>query len=624
MDSGEWADSETAMNDLRLAVRALRATPVVTAIAALSLALGIGANTAMFSLVNGLLLRTLPVVRPDRLVTVSTDEAHALGFSAGLGWNYQMWAALQPRLGAFDGGFAWKMERLDLAERGESQPVQALIASGDIFTTLGVRPALGRVFTSADDVRGGGVEGPAVVLSHAFWQRQFRGSPGAIGATLPIERIPFRIVGVTPREFTGLEVGQSVDVAITLGAEPLVRGSRAAIDSPRNLLLFVMLRLQPGQSSAAATAALRAMQPDILSGLEVPRFVKEPIRLEPAGAGVTMPGSARPRYQQPLLTIFAIVGLVLLIACANIANLLLARAAAQRHEVSVRLALGASPWRLARQLLVESLLLAGMGAAGGIVLAFWGGRALVTQLALTMDTSIDWRVLAFTAAVAGVTALLFGTGAALRSMRVAPIDALKEQSRGVIAGRGRGLSSSLVVAQVALSLLLVTGAGLFVRSFARLSSVPLGFDRDHVLLVRVDVSRSQVDPGSRLDFYQRIVDAVSSVHGVVRAAGSMSTPLEAGLPSGVSVSGASRDTESERVVLTNRITPGWFETYGTPLRLGRDFDAHDAATSQPVAIVNEAFVRQVLSRTKRPRRNGLEEDDRRRRRRSDGARRPEA
>jgi predicted permease len=582
------------MQDLRLALRALRATPVVSAVAVLSLALGIGANTAMFSLVNGLLLRTLPVEQPDRLVTISTDEAHALGFSAGLGWNYAMWDALRERAGAFDGASAWKTERLDLAERGERQPATTLVTSGEFFTTLRVRPAIGRVLTPADDVRGGGPDGPAVVLSHAFWRRQFNGSTAVIGTTLPIERVPFRIIGVTPREFTGLEIGQSFDIAITLGAEPMVRGNRASIDAPRSLFLFVMLRLKPDQSMAAATAALRTMQPEMHGGLEIPRFVKEPIRLEPAAAGVTMPGSARPRYQQPLLTIFAIVSLVLLIACANIANLLLARAAARRHDVSVRLALGAPRWRLARQMLTESLLLAGLGAAGALVIALWGSRALVTQLSVEMDTSLDWRVLAFTAAITMVTALLFGTAAATRSMRVSPIDALKAQSRGVIAGRGRSVSSTLVVAQVALSLLLVAGAGLFVRSFTRLAGVPLGFDRDRVLLARVDVARTTVDQAPRLAVYQRIVDAVSAAPGVARAAGSMSTPLESGLPTGVTVSGAPASAESERVVLTNRITPGWFETYGTPMHAGRDFDTRDAVTSQPVAIVNDAFVRKFF------------------------------
>jgi predicted permease len=582
------------MQDFRLAIRGLRRSPIVSTVAALSLALGLGANTAVFSLVNSLLLRTLPVAAPDRLVTIASDSAVKMGFNAGVGWNYPMWDALRLRAETFDGALGWNVQTLDLAGSGERQPVQVLITSGDFFRVLGVRAAAGRTFSAADDVRGGGPDGPAVVISHAFWQRRFQGSMTAIGSMLAIERVAFRIIGVTPSDFTGLELGRSFDIALPFASEPLFRGDRALIDQPRALVLFTMLRLKAGQSIPAATATLRAMQPDMHGSLQLPRFATEPFTLVPAGAGVDMPGSARPKYERPLLAIFTIVALVLLIACANIANLLLARASARRHEVSVRVALGASRWRVARQWLVESLLLSAIGAAGGLALAFWITRTLTSQLSLTMPPLIDWRVLAFTTLIAVLTAVMFGGGAVYRTLRVSPIDALKQQGRGVAFGRGRGISNGLVVIQVALSLVLVTGAGLFMRSFSRLSAVPLGFDKREVLLARVDLSRTTIDPQARIDFFQRLAQAVSVVPGVARASSSLFTPLDMALPGEVNVPGAPAGAEAERVVLTNRIAPDWFATYGTALQSGRDFDARDTSTSAPVVIINEAFARKFF------------------------------
>jgi predicted permease len=588
------------MHDLRVAVRALLATPIVTTVAVLSLALGIGANTAIFSLVNSMLLRTLPVAEPQRLVTISSDTAISLGFKAGLGWNYAMWDQLRQRAQTFGGALAWSAQGFDLAQGGETQPINGLVTSGEFFTTLGVPPLLGRTFTAADDVRGGGPDGPVAVISYGLWQRRFGGAENVIGTPLVIERVPFTIVGVTPPQFFGVEVGRAFDVAFPLGAEPLIRGKRAAIDAPGNLILIIMLRLKPGQSIDAATATLRAMQPQILGSDRLPDLVKQPFTLVPAAAGTsgTEPGVSglRQRYEPGLLTIFVVVALVLLVACANIANLQLARATARRHELSVRLALGASCWRLARQLLVESLVLAGIGASVGLVFAAWSSRVLVAQLstsdyAVSMDLSLDWRVLVFTATVTVATGVLFGTVPALRAGHIAPMEALTDSGRGT-SGHSRGsLASSPVVAQVALSLVLVVAAGLFVRTFERLASVPLGFDSDRLLVVNVDTKRAHVDPAGRLAFYDRLVGAVAAVPGVSHAAGSMSTPASGGRMT-VEVSGA--PTMSERRVLTNAITPGWFAAYGTTVRAGRDIDRRDTANGPPVAVVNEAFARRFF------------------------------
>ena len=261
------------MQDFRLAIRALGAAPIVSVVAVLSLALGIGANTAIFSVVNGLLLRPLPVTDPHLLTSVSTDRAIGLGFKAGLGWSYAMWDRLRQHVGdsgsdsSFAGALAWSPQRFNLAPGGETQEVDGLVTSGSFFTTLGVPARLGRVYTAADDVRGGGPDGPVVVISDSLWRRRFAGAPNIAGTTLVVERVPFTIVGVTPPGFFGVEVGRGFDVAMPLGAETLIRGKRALVDQPGNFQLFVMLRLKAGQSLDAATAIVRSLQPRILGNV---------------------------------------------------------------------------------------------------------------------------------------------------------------------------------------------------------------------------------------------------------------------------------------------------------------------------------------------------------------------
>ena len=446
--------------DARYSIRMLRRSPGFTTVAVLTLALGIGVTTAVFSLVNGLLLRPLPVREPQRLVTISSDFAIGRGFTAGIGWNYAMWEQLRQRVDAFAGGFAWSTNRFDLAQGGEIQPVDGVFASGDFFSTLGVQPILGRSFTTTDDVRSGGPDGPVAVISYQLWQRRFGGAASVIGAPFLIDGALYTIVGVTPPEFFGIEVGRTFDVMLPLATEPLVHGKSAAIDQPRRLSLIIVLRLKAEQSLGGATATLRAMQAQILGdSAELPPFVKEPFILTPAGTGTS--GAARmsglrQQYNGQLLTLLLVVGVVLLIACVNLTNLLLARATARQYELSVRSALGAPAWRLGRQLLVESAFLAGLGAGLGVMFALWGSRGLAAQLStlaepVVLSPSLDWRVMIFMAAITVVTVLIVGTAPALRAARVAPLDAIKERAlahRGTSGWRGLGGS---VVARLAVS-----------------------------------------------------------------------------------------------------------------------------------------------------------------------------
>lgn len=587
------------MNDLKDAFRALKATPVVTLVAILSLALGIGANTAIFSILDSLMLRALPVKAPDRLAVVGTDRGND-------SWTYPIWEQIRDRSDRFDSAFAYSSSRFNLSRTAQTEYVDGFWGSGRVFDVLGVPAILGRTFTEADDRRGGGPDGPVAVISYRYWQSKYSGAADVIGQTVTIERVPYTIVGVTPPEFFGIEVGRTFDIAIPFGTEPLIRGKESALDKRSYWWLSVVVRLKTNQSVDDGTAAIRGVQPQIREATipqnfredDKAKYLTEPLNLIPAASGNSY---LRDRYRTALLTIMGVVALVLLIACANIGNLLLARATARRHEMSVRLALGASRARLIRQLLTESLLLAACGATLAILFARWGAALLVRQLSTStntvfLDIGTDWRVLGFTALIAVATALVFGTAPAFRASGVAPNDALKERGRSVV-GDGRfGLGNALVIVQVALSLLLLVAAGLFVRTFTSLSTLPLGFDSRPILVASVNASRATATPDERPSLYERLREAAAQVPGVASSAASAVTP----------VSGSTWQFAIERIddrvlgekdrsVYVNLVSPGWFQTFGTRFLGGRDFTDRDTKSAPHVVIVNEAFARKFTN-----------------------------
>jgi putative ABC transport system permease protein len=582
----------------------MRATPVVTLVVILSLALGIGANTAMFSIVNSLLLRALPVERADRLVLLLSNPS----VNPSSPWSNPVWEQIRDHhADLFQQTFAFsrRTTRFNLAQRGQTDFVDGVYASGHYFDALRVPPTLGRSFTAEDDRRGGGPNGPVAVISYTFWQRRFGGSPDVIGKTQTIDRVPFAIVGVMPPDFFGTEVGSRSDVILPIGTEPLMRGRDTQLDRITTSGLLVMARLKDGQTIASAEQALRGVQPHIRAATMPAnagakaraRYLATPFGVQSAAGGTS---TMRARYRQPILAITTVVAMVLVIACANVANLFLARGSARRREFSVRLALGASRWRLARQQLVEALLLASSGSAAGLVIALWASDLLIRQLStqattVFLDTSLDWRVLVFTASVAIAVTLLFGVAPALRASRTEPIEAIREHSCGTAGGRRIGFGGALVVGQVALCLVLVVAAGLFIRTFTTLATLNVGFDRDPVLLVRLDVPRTSAEPSQRAALYERVAAAVRGTPGIAHAAVSEVTPVS-GMITDVYVEAEDgpQVAPPQNVSYRNVITPDWFGTYGTRLVAGRDLADRDRLASPPVAIVNETFARRFL------------------------------
>jgi len=593
--------------DLRFAFRQLRQAPAFTTVAVLSLALGVGANTAIFQLIDAIRLRTLPVENPGELAYI--DYAPQ---SARAGWwstrsarlTSAGFAEVQAQQKVFSGVFAWSAARFNLSEGGEARYAEGLYVSGNFFPVLGVKPVRGRLLAPEDDSPGCG--SPAAVLSHAFWQREFGGEASAVGRMISLDGHKLPVVGVSAPAFFGVEVGNRYDVAIPLCTDRAwAQGTpgqdgRSRADLRAAWWLSVMGRLLPGMTVAQADAQLKAASPAFMRST-LPESYKADLskrylanKLE-VTAGDTGVSRLRRNSERPLWILMAITGLVLLIACANLANLLLARASVREREIAVRQAMGATRWTLVRQLMTESLLLALAGTALGAGLSQVLSRALVAYFDSPrnprfLETPFDWRILAFMTALALLTCVLFGLLPALRAAFLAPAAAMRSSGRGNTSGRERlGARRVLVSVQVALSLVLVVGALLFVRSLQKLLATDPGFRLEGVLAVQVDFAPLRYAEERRAGFAREINDRLSTLPGVISAAQVMMTPVGGGgWDNSVGPDGAVAAASGKNAWF-NRTGPGYFQTMGIGLLAGRDFNHNDVAGSPKVAIVNEAF-----------------------------------
>jgi putative ABC transport system permease protein len=599
-----WAAVESCLEDLRLGMRGLAKNRAFAVTAVASLALGIGANTAIYSIINAVMLRTLPMKNPRELVGLQIS-----GKTYGLSFTNPQWEAIRDSQDAFAGVLAYSEERFDLAEGGESRYVNGLWVSGGYFDALGVPALRGRVLTNRDDRHGCGADGPVAVIGYDFWRTHFQADPGAVGRTLRLNRQAFTIVGVTPPWMKGLDKDLPYDVAIPIGCEAMVRPEDSALSQRSHWWLRIAGRLRPGATLEVTQSRMKALAPEIFRAT-VPtywspgaqqKYMKYGLALSPAATGFSEVGD---RYRTALFALMAIAGLVLLIACVNIANLLLARAAARQRELSMRMALGASRWRLVRQLLTESLLLSTLGACGGFLLALWGGKALagfisrspLTRNPVELDLAPDWHLLAFTAAVAVLTALVFGLVPALRATRVGVNDALKEQGRGAVGGAGRfRLGRGLAALQIAVSFILLLAAGLFMGTLRNLLNADLGFRPEGVLLVNVDARRAAKDPAKRAGVYAGILERLRELPGVTSASTSMTTPLSGNnWNEWISSDAYGASPRPDALLYMNRVSPKYFQTVGTALLAGRDFNDYDRQNTPQVMVINESAAHQFF------------------------------
>ena len=586
MDMWGWRWLESFGQDLRHGLRLLARTPVATGLALLSLTLGIGANTALFGVMDAIMLRKLPVAHPEELALVMMQSPAARRASPT--FPNPLWEQVRDQQRAFTAAFAWSPTQFDLHTSGPEQRINGVFASGEYFSALGVHAERGRLFQPSDDQPGC----PAVAdISDGFWRSQFAASPAVLGANLTLSGHSFTIVGVTPPEFFGLDVGTRSEAAIPLCAE--------AIINPRSMLkvrdawwLRVGGRLKPGETPSAAQAQLAAQFPAWLAasvptdwaGKDRQNFLGRRVSLQSLELGVSRMAGA---YGLPLEVLLGVAGLVLLVACANLAGLMLARTVSRQGEIATRLALGASRARLIRQLLTESLLLSAGGAALGVGLAMWASRALerfwsTTASTVQLNLSLDRTVLGFTVGLTVATAILVGVVPALRATRLS----LAAGARTVTGGGG-GAARRFAAAQVAISLLLLAGAGLFLRSFLNLTSVDLGLDPGHIQLLNLAPPASR--PTSAQVRAQRaaILAALRGLPGVEAAAESFIVPLS-GLQWDNTVHSS---TATIPDAYLNAVSPGFFAAMRTPLLQGRDFTDRDGPDAPPVAILNVTAAR---------------------------------
>jgi putative ABC transport system permease protein len=601
--------------DLRYGLRLLRKSPGFTAVAVLSLALGIGANTAIFSVIDALILKTLPVSRPEELVTFRWDDGSSGPASSFYTFMHPTFEKFREWSQVFSGvSGSWIIGRSNVMINGpggsvDPGPIAVCLVSGNYFSTLGINAIAGRTFTLDDDRSPGGH--PVVVVSHGYWQRRLAFASDVVGRTIRLNETNYTIIGVTPRGFSGEWVGSPADLWI-----PYQMASHVMPEvpgGPRRFPARVVARLKPGMTIQQAQAASQILYQRLRKEEAGPnpapdqagRIAEARLDLLPAAKGLSTPQGDS--YRQPLAIVMAVAGLVLLIACANVANLLLARSAARHREMAVRLAIGAGRARIVRQLLAESILLATIGGAIGVLVAFWGTSVLAATLArgpvqlaaqssgISLDLQPDARSLAFNATLCLLTGILFGLAPAFRASKVSLSPALSERGPG--SGGGRfGLGKALVISQIALSLLLLVGAGLFVRTLRNLKSQDLGFDRRQLLLVWTATGQTGRQDTAMADLWHTIQERLSSLPGVVSASAINGGVLTGGMATpGPTYQGM--QVEGQPPKQTNVpggrlfVAPRFFETMGIPVLAGREFTERDNESAPRVMIINEAMAR---------------------------------
>ena len=605
---------ETLVQDVRYGLRMMRRSPAFTAVAVLSLALGIGANTAIFSLINAVMLKMLPVKSPEQLVVMNwtakqfPDIGHdgntwgkPPGPFSGSSISYPAFRQFQAQNQVFSDLFGFAdLEQTNVVVDGHADIARGHLVSGNFFSGLGVQAIVGRTFTDADDQPAADA---AAVISFRYWDRRFGRDASVIGKAIAVNGVPFVIAGVTPREFFGLAPGEYPDIWVPLSMQPRVvpqwgGKAQSLLGVPGEWWVQPWGRLKPGTSRQQASAALSvALRQRMTADLAPPPEQIAWIELRPGGKGLD---DVRTDYSEPLMILMCIVGLVLLIACANVANLLLARSTARRRETAVRMALGAGRQRLIRLLLTESVMLAFLGGALGLALAFRGGALLLWLVSsperpFALEVHSDAHILMFCATVSLVTGILFGLAPALRATRLDVSPVLKS-GLGAWSGPSRWmLGKALVAGQVALSLLILIGASMFVRSLQKLNSIDVGFNRENLLLFGIDGSLSGYKDERLGSLYQRIQQSLRAIPGVRSATLARHGLIGDGSSTtGIEIPGYQTRPGERLVVYKNSVGPDFFETMGIPILLGRGLTDRDNQTGPKVVVINEALARQYF------------------------------
>lgn len=610
-----WEDD--MIQDLRFAIRLLLKNKGFTLVAVLSLALGIGANTAIFSVLDAVLLKSLPVHQPERLVLFGNgrDSGVTNGFPNRRRdlFSYPFYQQVRKGSTVFSDvaavmSITWGVHgRINTgATNGEVIPINVQLVSGAYFPVLGVRAGLGRTLTEADDQILGAH--PLTVVSYSWWQRRLGADPAAVGRTVSIDEVAYTIVGVTPKEFFGTKVGEAPDMWVPLAMEKQIPPAYwDGRDKPLFQSLNLIGRLKDGVSSSQAQAEVNLRFNQFLqeqagaqpSAERLQDIAKARVELTSAGRGLS---EIRQQFSLSLRILMAVVVVVLLIACANVANLLLARTTARQKEFAARLAIGAGRVRLVRQLFTESLLLASLGGIAGVVLAWWGSRLLVLMAssgpqALPLDVRPNLRILAFTLLGSLISAIVFGTGPALRAARIQPANVLRGGKGTVRAGAQSVLGKTIVLAQVALSLLLLVGAGLFVRTLINLENVPTGFNQQNVMLFTIDTSTLGLKEEKLNPVLREVEDKVRTVPGVEGAAFSFFVFNQGQWSSRAYTRDEAQTNGEGRSVKNNVVGPDYFAVMGIPLILGRGFGSQDTDKSQRVAVISQTMAERFFPNT---------------------------